>query len=65
MLTRFVVGLEGVSETLLEQVLGEQSVHNDIILLPVPDTYAALTSKLAGSLTWAHRNLNFQYLMKV
>lgn len=62
---RFVVGLEGVSETLQEQVQGEQKVHNDIILLPVADTYAALTSKLAGSLTWAHRNLNFQYLMKV
>ncbi|KAF5290773.1 hypothetical protein FQA39_LY14616 [Lamprigera yunnana] len=64
----FVIGSIGLTPDHILHLSTEQSVHNDMLILPMVDSYNNLTLKVINSFTWLHEQLdvglNFKYVLK-
>lgn len=62
---KFVIGIQELSKSNLEQLNSENEIHNDLIFLPdLVDTYENLTRKTLKTLQWVNKNLNYSYWFK-
>ena len=62
---RFIIGTEGISIDLHDQLREENSVNNDIVLIGgLKEGKYRLTDKTIALMKWASENVNFTYLMK-
>ncbi|KAJ8920912.1 hypothetical protein NQ315_015705 [Exocentrus adspersus] len=64
----FVIGSLGLTADQLLHLSSEQSTYNDILILPVHDTYKTLTEKIKKSFIWLNDQLDyglgFKYILK-
>lgn len=64
----FVVGTLGLHTDEMSRISAEQSTHNDILLLPIYDSYTNLTNKVRKSFEWLNEQydygLTFKYVLK-
>lgn len=60
----FVIGSEGVSDSMILKLKNEQIKYNDIFLFSVRDSYESLTKKVLSALVWFDKEFNFSYLLK-
>lgn len=63
-LLKFVVGAAKFTKFEKNQIERENVLHDDIILLPINDSYEELTNKVLEMFVWADVNIDFQYIMK-
>ncbi len=62
---KFLVGTRNMPKERLSNVTQEEQTFHDMLLLPdLVDTYANLSTKVLMGLEWAHRNNDFDYLVK-
>ena len=63
--TKFIIGTEGLPLSHMEGLVSEQSVYSDLVFLPdLTDSYSNLTRKLLGGFVWVHRSIEFSNLLK-
>lgn len=64
----FVVGSVGLNKQELSHLNGEQNRHNDLLLIPIHDTYRNLASKVKRSFEWLDLQhdygLVYKYVLK-
>ncbi|KRT79443.1 hypothetical protein AMK59_7275 [Oryctes borbonicus] len=64
----FVIGTLGLSNSVLANLKTEQKEHNDLLYLPIYDSYQNLTEKIAKTFSWLTDQLdvglNFKYVLK-
>ncbi len=61
----FLVGTEGMNKDKIGNLTQEDKLFHDMLLLPgLVDTYANLSTKVLMGLQWAHRNIDFDFLVK-
>lgn len=64
-LSRFVVGTQGLSHEDLQNLNTEQGRHKDLLLLPdLRDSYENLTLKLLHMYSWLDQNVEFKFVFK-
>ena len=64
-MVKFSIGTLGLSPSEMDNLAAEDKVHGDLLLLEnLHDTYGNLTRKVLYSFLWAHKNVNFSYLLK-
>ena len=64
-MVKFSIGTLGLSPSEVDNLAAEDKVHGDLLLLEnLHDTYGNLTRKVLYSFLWAHKNVNFSYLLK-
>lgn len=64
-MVRFIIGTRELQQNICDELHLEQSVHEDIVLLPdLIDSYANLSLKVLESFLWASENLKFTFVMK-
>lgn len=64
-LSRFVVGTQGLSQDDLQNLSTEQGRHKDLLLLPdLRDSYENLTLKLLHMYSWLDQNVEFKFVFK-
>ena len=61
----FVVGNDNLSELLLKNLEKETTSNNDVLVLPIQETYTSLTQKVLSALVQVERNVKFSFLLKV
>ena len=65
MTLKFIVGTKGLTQEQLEGLSSESDMFQDLLYLPDhKEAYSNLTAKVLGSLVWADRNLDFDFLVK-
>ena len=63
--TKFLVGLQQLDEETVKNLKEEQRTNGDLILLPgLKDSYSNLSTKVLLGLQWAHKNTEFDFLVK-
>ena len=60
----FVIGERSLNSKQIYDLSQEKSKHDDLLLLPIHDSYTALTSKVLKSLEFSHKNFKFEFLLK-
>lgn len=64
----FVIGSSGLSPDFLLHLSAEQSKYNDLLILPIEDSYSQLTRKVLQTFVWLdeqlYAGLNFSYVLK-
>ncbi|KAF5287976.1 hypothetical protein FQR65_LT12153 [Abscondita terminalis] len=64
----FVIGSVGLSPDQILHLSSEQSLHNDMLILPMIDSYKNLTLKVSNSFVWLKEQLDvgldFKYVLK-
>ena len=61
----FVVGTEGLSQKLSQNLDFERKQNNDLIILPNhKESYSKLTEKLLKTIVWVNSNVESQFFMK-
>jgi len=60
----FVIGERGLNSKQIYDLSQEKFRHDDLILLPMQDSYGALTNKVLKSFEFSHKNFKFDYLLK-
>ena len=62
---RFLMGVNGLDQSLISQLLKENATHKDIVFLDnFTESVTALTNKTIALMKWASENVNFTYMMK-
>ena len=64
-LALFVVGNENLSDAVSRELNHEISNNDDILVLPIQETYNTLTKKVLTSFVQIERNVKFSFLLKV
>ena len=64
-LALFVVGNENLSDAVSKELNHEISNNDDILVLPIQETYNTLTKKVLTSFVQIERNVKFSLLLKV
>lgn len=64
----FIVGSLGLSPDFLLHLSAEQSKYNDLLILPMEDSYSQLSYKMLQTFSWLdeqiYAGLNFSYMLK-
>jgi len=60
----FVIGERNLNSKQIYDLSQEKNMHNDLMLLPMFDSYGTLTSKTLKALDFSHKNFKFEYLLK-
>merc|ERR1719209_1258627 len=60
----FVLGGRNLNSKEEYEIAQEKSRYDDILLLPLFDSYGTLTNKVLKSLVFAHKHFQFDYLLK-
>lgn len=63
-LLRFSVGMGKLSEDERHAITREKTLHNDLILLKINDSFDELTFKVMETYKWVDRNVDFKFLLK-
>jgi galactosylxylosylprotein 3-beta-galactosyltransferase len=61
----FAVGNENLSEEVSKKLDEENNGNEDLLVLPIQETYTTLTQKILASFVHIERNVNFSFLLKV
>lgn len=62
---RYVMGIQGLNQTQVTQLLKENKTHGDIVVLAnFSESELALTNKTIALMKWATENVDFTYMMK-
>ena len=61
----FVLGTENLSEDVSQKMTEENASHQDLLLLPIYESYSMLTNKVLSTLVQVERNVKFSFLLKV
>lgn len=60
----FVIGERSLNSKQIYDLSQEKFRHDDLMLLPLHDSYGALTSKVLKSFEFSQKNFKFDYLLK-
>ena len=62
---RFAMGIKGIDANVTDQLAGENSTHNDLIIFDnFKENKSVLTNKTLKIMQWAYENVDFTYLLK-
>lgn len=60
----FVLGSKNLNSKAEYEISQEKSLYDDVLLLPLLDSYSTLTNKVLKSFEFSHKNYRFDYLLK-
>lgn len=60
----FVIGTNNLESKVSRELDLEQSAHNDLLLLPIEDSYKKLTNKVLETFIYVNASVKFNYLLK-
>lgn len=60
----FVLGNRNLNSKDEYEISMEKNLHDDILFLPIFDSYSSLTSKVLKSIVFSHKHFRFDYILK-